>query len=152
MVRSGVKAAIVGPPNVGKSSILNYLAGRKAAIVSAIPGTTRDAIEVVLDVAGFKVPIRMLLRRHHAYVFLYRSEYTHHAFYCAACIALCHITLHHMLEGPRSTAALRVSQTNRVAASSVVFAHVWQRHIVSHAYRHAESCSLAASSLHHPVM
>lgn len=96
MVRSGVKAAIVGPPNVGKSSILNYLAGRKAAIVSAIPGTTRDAIEVVLDVAGYKVPIRMLLRRHHAYVFLYRSECTHHAFHCAACIALCHITLHHM--------------------------------------------------------
>ena len=54
-MRSGVKAAIVGPPNVGKSSILNYLAGRKAAIVSAIPGTTRDAIEVILDVAGYKV-------------------------------------------------------------------------------------------------
>ncbi len=56
LVRSGVRAAIVGPPNVGKSSILNYLAGRKAAIVSAIPGTTRDAIEIVLDIAGYKVP------------------------------------------------------------------------------------------------
>ncbi|KAL0038741.1 hypothetical protein WJX79_006049 [Trebouxia sp. C0005] len=55
LVRSGVRAAIVGPPNVGKSSILNYLAGRKAAIVSAIPGTTRDAIEVILDIAGYKV-------------------------------------------------------------------------------------------------
>ncbi len=55
LVRSGVRAAIVGAPNVGKSSILNHLAGRKAAIVSAIPGTTRDAIEVVLDIAGYKV-------------------------------------------------------------------------------------------------
>ncbi|KAL3155534.1 hypothetical protein ABBQ38_011086 [Trebouxia sp. C0009 RCD-2024] len=55
LVRSGVKAAIIGPPNVGKSSILNYLAGRKAAIVSAIPGTTRDAIEVALDISGYKV-------------------------------------------------------------------------------------------------
>ncbi len=55
LVRSGVRAAIVGPPNVGKSSILNFLAGRKAAIVSAIPGTTRDAIEVILEIAGYKV-------------------------------------------------------------------------------------------------
>ncbi|KAL0024887.1 hypothetical protein WJX77_000062 [Trebouxia sp. C0004] len=55
LVRSGVRAAIVGPPNVGKSSVFNYLAGRKAAIVSAIPGTTRDAIEVILDIAGYKV-------------------------------------------------------------------------------------------------
>ena len=55
LVRSGVRAAIIGAPNVGKSSILNYLAGRKAAIVSAIPGTTRDAIEVTLDIAGYKV-------------------------------------------------------------------------------------------------
>ena len=55
LVRSGVRAAIIGAPNVGKSSILNYLAGRKAAIVSAVPGTTRDAIEVILDIAGYKV-------------------------------------------------------------------------------------------------
>ena len=55
IVRSGAKVAIVGPPNVGKSSLLNHLAGRKAAIVSATPGTTRDAIEVSLDLGGYKV-------------------------------------------------------------------------------------------------
>ena len=55
MVRSGLRVAIVGAPNVGKSTILNHLAGRRAAIVSAIPGTTRDAIEVTLDISGYKV-------------------------------------------------------------------------------------------------
>ena len=55
LVRSGVRIAIVGEPNVGKSTILNHLAGRRAAIVSAIPGTTRDAIEVTLDISGYKV-------------------------------------------------------------------------------------------------
>ena len=59
LVRSGVKVAIAGPPNVGKSSILNYLAGRKAAIVSATPGTTRDAIEVSMDIGGYKVCHRL---------------------------------------------------------------------------------------------
>ena len=55
LVRSGLRIAIVGAPNVGKSTILNHLAGRRAAIVSAIPGTTRDAIEVTLDISGYKV-------------------------------------------------------------------------------------------------
>lgn len=59
-MRSGVRVAIIGLPNVGKSSILNYLAGRKAAIVSATPGTTRDAIEVALDISGYKVSCRLL--------------------------------------------------------------------------------------------
>lgn len=54
-MRSGVRVAIIGPPNVGKSSIMNHLAGRKAAIVSATPGTTRDAIEVSMDISGYKV-------------------------------------------------------------------------------------------------
>ena len=54
-VREGIRVAIVGPPNVGKSTLLNALAGAEAAIVSAIPGTTRDVIEVPLDIAGYKV-------------------------------------------------------------------------------------------------
>lgn len=54
-VREGIHIAIVGPPNVGKSTLLNALARREAAIVSEIPGTTRDVIEVPLDVGGFRV-------------------------------------------------------------------------------------------------
>ncbi len=54
-VRAGIHVAIVGPPNVGKSTLLNALAKREAAIVSDIPGTTRDVIEVALDIAGFPV-------------------------------------------------------------------------------------------------
>ena len=55
ILRDGLKIAIVGPPNVGKSSLLNWLASREAAIVSAIEGTTRDVIEVHLDLGGFPV-------------------------------------------------------------------------------------------------
>jgi tRNA modification GTPase len=54
-VREGIRIAIVGPPNVGKSTLLNALARREAAIVSDIPGTTRDVIEVPLDISGYKV-------------------------------------------------------------------------------------------------
>ena len=50
-----MRVAIVGAPNVGKSSLLNALAARDAAIVSATPGTTRDAIEVAVDLGGYKV-------------------------------------------------------------------------------------------------
>ncbi len=46
---------ILGPPNAGKSSLLNKLARRPAAIVSPIPGTTRDLIEVSLDLGGLPV-------------------------------------------------------------------------------------------------
>lgn len=54
-IRDGVKVVLVGEPNVGKSSILNYLANREVAIVSEIPGTTRDAIEVQLELNGIPV-------------------------------------------------------------------------------------------------
>ena len=55
LIRTGVKVAIVGRPNAGKSSLLNALAARDAAIVSSTPGTTRDTVEVAVDLAGQKV-------------------------------------------------------------------------------------------------
>jgi len=55
LIRDGVRIAIVGPPNAGKSSLLNCLAARDAAIVSEQAGTTRDVIEVHLDLGGFPV-------------------------------------------------------------------------------------------------
>ncbi|MGH6933594.1 MAG: tRNA uridine-5-carboxymethylaminomethyl(34) synthesis GTPase MnmE, partial [Dongiaceae bacterium] len=56
-LRDGVLVALLGPPNVGKSSLLNKLAGRDVAIVSARAGTTRDVIEVHLDLGGYPVTI-----------------------------------------------------------------------------------------------
>ncbi|DBA04647.1 TPA: hypothetical protein N0F65_012230 [Lagenidium giganteum] len=55
ILRNGVQVAILGPPNAGKSSLLNVLARRPAAIVSAIAGTTRDIVQVPLNIAGFPV-------------------------------------------------------------------------------------------------
>jgi tRNA modification GTPase len=54
-LREGIRIAIVGPPNAGKSSLLNVLARREAAIVAETPGTTRDVIEVHLDLGGYPV-------------------------------------------------------------------------------------------------
>lgn len=54
-LREGLSIAILGPPNAGKSSLLNALARRDAAIVSERAGTTRDVIEVHLDLGGFPV-------------------------------------------------------------------------------------------------
>ena len=54
-IREGFEVAIVGKPNVGKSTLLNAFAGRKAAITSEIAGTTRDVIEVRMDVDGLAV-------------------------------------------------------------------------------------------------
>lgn len=54
-VRDGFRVAIVGPPNVGKSTLLNAFAGREAAIVTNLPGTTRDIIEVRLQIGGHVV-------------------------------------------------------------------------------------------------
>ncbi|RCW84398.1 tRNA uridine-5-carboxymethylaminomethyl(34) synthesis GTPase MnmE [Phyllobacterium bourgognense] len=55
MVRDGIRVVIVGAPNAGKSSLLNALAGRDVAIVSDEPGTTRDLIEIKLDLNGLPV-------------------------------------------------------------------------------------------------
>lgn len=54
-VREGFRIAILGPPNVGKSSLMNRLARREAAIVSPVAGTTRDVVEVRLNLAGYPV-------------------------------------------------------------------------------------------------
>ncbi len=54
-VRRGIHIAIIGPPNAGKSTLLNRLAGRDAAIVSNVAGTTRDVIDVQMSVAGLPV-------------------------------------------------------------------------------------------------
>ena len=54
-VRDGFVVALTGPPNAGKSTLLNTLARRDVALVSPIPGTTRDPIEVELDLGGYAV-------------------------------------------------------------------------------------------------
>ncbi|MDB5427997.1 MAG: thdF [Phenylobacterium sp.] len=56
-VREGFRIALLGAPNAGKSTLLNALAKRDAAIVSALPGTTRDIIEVPMVLGGYKVII-----------------------------------------------------------------------------------------------
>jgi tRNA modification GTPase len=55
IIREGFRVVIVGAPNAGKSSLLNALASREVAIVTDEPGTTRDLIEVSLDLGGVKV-------------------------------------------------------------------------------------------------
>ena len=57
-VKEGVKVAILGEPNVGKSSLLNALLGEQKAIVTPIPGTTRDVVEGELSIHG--IPIKLL--------------------------------------------------------------------------------------------
>ena len=54
-LRDGISVAIVGPPNAGKSSLLNRIARREAAITSPIAGTTRDIVEVAIDLGGYPV-------------------------------------------------------------------------------------------------
>lgn len=57
LIKDGFKIAIVGKPNAGKSTLLNALAGKDAAITSEIAGTTRDVIEVRMDISGYPVTL-----------------------------------------------------------------------------------------------
>lgn len=56
-IREGYEVVLLGAPNAGKSSLLNALAGREAAITSSVAGTTRDIIEVRMDIAGLAVTL-----------------------------------------------------------------------------------------------
>ncbi|KOS21334.1 tRNA modification GTPase GTPBP3 [Escovopsis weberi] len=53
LLRSGIRIALVGPPNAGKSSLMNLVVGREASIVSGEAGTTRDIVEASLDIRGY---------------------------------------------------------------------------------------------------
>ena len=64
-VRRGVRVVLAGPPNAGKSSLLNWLSGREAAIVSPIAGTTRDVVESSLVMAGLPILISDTAGLHH---------------------------------------------------------------------------------------
>lgn len=53
LLRTGIRIALLGPPNVGKSSLMNHIVGKEASIVSSEEGTTRDIVEVSLDMKGY---------------------------------------------------------------------------------------------------
>lgn len=57
IIREGINLSIFGPPNVGKSSLINYIANKNVAIVSPMPGTTRDSIKTFIDIQGYPVCI-----------------------------------------------------------------------------------------------
>ena len=56
-IRDGFEVAVLGAPNMGKSTLVNALAGREVALTSAVPGTTRDVLEVRLDLGGLAVTV-----------------------------------------------------------------------------------------------
>jgi tRNA modification GTPase len=58
LLREGIRVVLVGQPNVGKSSLLNRLAGEEAAIVTEVPGTTRDVVHQAIEIEG--VPLHLL--------------------------------------------------------------------------------------------
>jgi tRNA modification GTPase len=60
LVRDGALVVIAGPPNAGKSSLFNALLGRARALVTEIPGTTRDAIEALVEPSGAAFPLRLV--------------------------------------------------------------------------------------------
>ena len=57
LIREGLQVAIVGEPNVGKSSLFNALVGASRAIVTDVPGTTRDLVTEVVDIDGLRVTL-----------------------------------------------------------------------------------------------
>ncbi len=57
MVMEGIKVVIIGLPNVGKSSLVNFMLSREAAIVTDIPGTTRDSLEFIMNIDGMQIKL-----------------------------------------------------------------------------------------------
>ena len=55
VIREGFRVSIIGPPNAGKSTLMNLLSKRRVSIVSEIPGTTRDLISTNLNLFGYNV-------------------------------------------------------------------------------------------------